>query len=91
MAEHRFLLLYGAQVEIMGLSRGIRGMRRNGCWTGAGQGGRKTGRDNSATAEIVVRSNVVRPESHPFYEKIGYERKKTQHVYARSAGEGASA
>ena len=40
---------------------------------------------------IVVRSNVVRPESHPFYEKIGYERKKTQHVYARSLGKHAGA
>jgi len=40
---------------------------------------------------IVVRSNVVRPESHPFYEKIGYERKKTQHVYARSLGKHACA
>ena len=37
-------------------------------------------------SQIVVRSNVVRPESHPFYEEIGYKRKKTQHVYARSLG-----
>ena len=84
MAEHRALLLYGPQVEIMGLSVGA-DARRMGvgralvkaveAW--AGQFG-----DN----KIVVRSNVVRPESHPFYEKIGYERKKTQHVYARSLG-----
>jgi GNAT superfamily N-acetyltransferase len=32
---------------------------------------------------IVVRSNVTRPESHPFYERLGYGRVKTQHVYAR--------
>lgn len=32
---------------------------------------------------VVVRSNVVRPESHPFYEGIGYERKKTSHTYRK--------
>jgi len=33
--------------------------------------------------EIVVRSAVFRQESHPFYEHIGYERSKSQHVYHR--------
>ncbi|HEY7789950.1 MAG TPA: GNAT family N-acetyltransferase [Vicinamibacterales bacterium] len=32
---------------------------------------------------VVVRSNVVRLESHPFYERIGYKRIKTQHVYRK--------
>ncbi len=32
---------------------------------------------------MVVRSNVARPESHPFYEGIGYERVKTQHTYSK--------
>jgi GNAT superfamily N-acetyltransferase len=32
---------------------------------------------------VVVRSNVVRLESHPFYEKLGYERAKTQYAYTR--------
>lgn len=32
---------------------------------------------------LVVRSNVVRPESHPFYERLGFRRTKTTHVYAR--------
>jgi len=32
---------------------------------------------------ITVRSNVVRPESHPFYEQLGYLRAKTQHSYKR--------
>jgi predicted N-acetyltransferase YhbS len=35
--------------------------------------------------EVVVRSNVVRPDSHPFYERIGYARVKTQHVYLKAA------
>ena len=33
--------------------------------------------------EIAVRSNVVRAESHPFYEGRGYARVKTQHVYVK--------
>jgi GNAT superfamily N-acetyltransferase len=34
-------------------------------------------------AEVSVRSNVVREESHPFYERLGYARAKTQHVYRK--------
>ena len=33
--------------------------------------------------EVFVRSNIVREQSHPFYESSGYERTKTQHVYRR--------
>jgi GNAT superfamily N-acetyltransferase len=33
--------------------------------------------------QISLRSNVVRPESHSFYERIGYERFKTQHAYRK--------
>lgn len=33
--------------------------------------------------EITVRSNIVRPASHPFYEGLGYTRVKTQHVYRK--------
>lgn len=36
--------------------------------------------------EIAVRSNVVRAESHPFYERAGYIRVKTQHVYRKVLG-----
>jgi GNAT superfamily N-acetyltransferase len=32
---------------------------------------------------INVRSNIIRPESHPFYERAGYIRVKTQHVYRK--------
>jgi GNAT superfamily N-acetyltransferase len=32
---------------------------------------------------MIVRSNVVRPESHAFYPSLGYARTKTQHVYAK--------
>jgi GNAT superfamily N-acetyltransferase len=34
--------------------------------------------------EVILRSNVARPESHPFYESIGYARMKTQHVYTKT-------
>lgn len=41
--------------------------------------------------QIVVRSNVVRTESHPFYERLGYVRTKTQHAYRKQlAARGAS-
>ena len=32
---------------------------------------------------MTVRSNVVRAESHPFYEALGYVRIKTQHTYRK--------
>ena len=37
--------------------------------------------------EISVRSNVLRESSHPFYEKHGYRRVKTQHAYRKALGE----
>ncbi len=36
--------------------------------------------------QVSLRSNVVRPESHAFYEKIGYARFKTQHAYRKFIG-----
>lgn len=32
---------------------------------------------------MAVRSNVARAESHPFYERLGYVRAKTQHAYRK--------
>jgi len=37
--------------------------------------------------EVSVRSNVLRESSHPFYEKHGYRRVKTQHAYRKAVGE----
>jgi ribosomal protein S18 acetylase RimI-like enzyme len=34
--------------------------------------------------QMSVRSNVVRAESHPFYERLGYTRVKTQHSYRKN-------
>jgi ribosomal protein S18 acetylase RimI-like enzyme len=33
--------------------------------------------------QVSVRSNVVRLESHPFYEGLGFTRVKTQHSYRK--------
>jgi len=33
---------------------------------------------------LVVRSNVTRESAHPFYESLGYSRRKTQHVYRKA-------
>ena len=35
-------------------------------------------------AEVVVRSNVTRELSHPFYLHLGYAATKTQHVYRKT-------
>lgn len=32
---------------------------------------------------VTVRSNVIREMSHPFYENVGYVRRKTQHGYIK--------
>ena len=37
--------------------------------------------------QICVRSNVVRAESHQFYERLGYARVKTQHAYRKRIDE----
>jgi GNAT superfamily N-acetyltransferase len=40
---------------------------------------------------LSVRSNVARAESHPFYERLGYARAKTQHVYRKQMRSSATA
>lgn len=35
-------------------------------------------------AELTVRSNITRQESHSFYHRLGYDRVKTQHAYRKS-------
>jgi hypothetical protein len=32
---------------------------------------------------VSLRSNIVRDEAHTFYERLGYERVKTQHAYRK--------
>ncbi|WP_018608112.1 GNAT family N-acetyltransferase [Uliginosibacterium gangwonense] len=35
-------------------------------------------------SSVRVRSNVVRTESHPFYQGVGFQHQKTQHVYVKA-------
>lgn len=80
--ERRLSLEGGDQAEIVGLVVDARA-RRTGLGAAltcaAEDWARELGYDR-----LVVRSNATRVESHPFYEKNGYVRRKTQHVYSKS-------
>lgn len=78
-AEHRLNLESGESVEIIGLvvdeaahRRGIGQHLVAAVLAWAGMRGQ---------TRVVVRSNVARTQSHPFYERLGFVRHKTQHVY----------
>ena len=80
-AAEQQILETGRHCEILGLV------------VAAGQRGQGTGRllieaieqwaSGEGFKQICVRSNVIRPDSHPFYERMGFTRVKTQHVYRR--------
>ena len=83
-AQEQEILDSGRRCEILGLvvSPEVRG--------------RGVGRQLVATVEewaaqrgivqLAVRSNIVRTESHPFYERLGFVRLKTQHAYRKQLG-----
>ena len=80
-AESRLLLESGRRGEITGLV--VEAATRR-----SGVGARllaavESWAENRGHASIVVRSNVSRTESHPFYVAHGYSQTKTQHVYAK--------
>ena len=78
-AAEQELLESGPRCEILGLVVG-QAARRGGV-------GRALVRAVQSWAaarglpEVTVRSNIARAESHPFYERLGFTRVKTQHVY----------
>lgn len=79
--ERRLLLEAGERVEIVGLVVDERARRRGiaaALVRAAEDWARETG-----VGELMVRSNVAREQSHPFYEGVGYARSKTQHVYRK--------
>ena len=80
-AEQRFSMESGAKAELVGLVVGA-GRRRNGIGRSLVRAAEEWAADRGLNS-IVVRSNVVRPESHDFYRRIGYARAKTQHVYVK--------
>ncbi|WP_425250837.1 GNAT family N-acetyltransferase [Geothrix campi] len=81
-AERRITLESGTRFEIVGLV--VDGtVRRSGIGKALVQAAEQWVLDQSGTG-LGVRSNVLRPESHGFYESLGYLRKKSQHVYNKS-------
>jgi GNAT superfamily N-acetyltransferase len=80
-AEHRFSMETGEKAELVGLVVGA-GARRGGVGRLLVQAAEEWAAGRGLSS-IVVRSNVVRPESHSFYKRIGYSQSKTQHVYAK--------
>jgi GNAT superfamily N-acetyltransferase len=80
-AEHRFSLETGDKAELVGLIVGA-AARRSGVGRLLVQAAEDWAIDRGLLS-IVVRSNVIRPESHSFYRQTGYTQSKTQHVYAK--------
>lgn len=80
--EERRLLVAASQIEVMGLVVDHEARR-----LGVGQALigalERWANEARGMGYVVVRSNVVRAESHPFYERLGYRRKKSQHVYLK--------
>lgn len=82
--------IHGAEYELLEVGRHAEIW---GLVVADGQRGKGVGRQlidaveqwarNRGLDEISVRSNVIRPESHPFYERLGFNRYKTQHVYRK--------
>ena len=79
-AEHE-LLEVGNHCEIWGLVV-AGGQRGKGVGRRLIEAVEEWARDRGLD-EVTVRSNVIRPESHPFYERLGFTRYKTQHAYRK--------
>jgi GNAT superfamily N-acetyltransferase len=80
-SERRRILEAGERIEIIGLvvDARCRGMGLGRVLvTEAEYWARQLGFD-----AVSVRSNVLRDSSHPFYERMGYARRKTQHFYVK--------
>lgn len=80
-AEKRLLLESGERAEIVGLIV-TTSARRSGTGLALAKAAEAWAVEQGMSS-ISVRSNVARVESHPFYERLGYVRTKTQHAYAK--------
>lgn len=80
-AERRLSLEIGERVEITGLV--VDGAARRGGVGRALVGAVEAWARAQCVDVVVVRSNVQRQASHPFYVGMGYVRQKSQHVYGR--------
>jgi N-acetylglutamate synthase-like GNAT family acetyltransferase len=83
-AEKRLLLESGERAEIVGLIV-TSSARRSGTGLALVNAAEKWAVEQGMPS-ISVRSNVARVESHPFYERLGYVRTKTQHAYVKQLG-----
>ena len=79
--ENRLMLELGERVEIVGLAVD-EGARRRGIGQALVHAAEDWARE-IGVAEVMVRSNIARAQSHPFYEGAGFTRTKTQHVYRK--------
>lgn len=75
------ILEYGTRAEIWGLVVDA-GYRQAGAGRRLVAAAEEWARSRGL-GQIAVRSNVLRAESHPFYQRLGYERAKTQHAYRK--------
>ena len=80
--ELRTTLETGRKAEIIGLVVDAQA-RRSGTGRALVDVAERWVRQHGLDA-ITVRSNTVRLESHPFYEGIGFVRRKSQHVYFKT-------
>jgi GNAT superfamily N-acetyltransferase len=81
-AERRVLVEAGERVELVTLVVDARARR-----SGIGQALVQTVEQWTLAQgldTLVVRSNVQRVESHPFYQRLGFKQTKTQHSYAKT-------
>lgn len=78
-AERRLSLGSGDGIELVGLVVDA-AARRTGVGRSLVDAVERWAAGQGASA-VLLRSNVARVESHPFYERIGYMRRKTQHAY----------
>lgn len=79
--EQRLLLCSGEWVEIVALAVD-EAQRRHGAGRALVMAGELWAHKRGVDY-VFLRSNVLRAESHPFYEHLGYDRTKTQYAYAR--------
>lgn len=79
VVERRITLEFGERAEVTGLVVSAQA-RRSGIGRGLINGAENWAR-RRRLGSIFVRSDVNRGPSHPFYESLGFHRRKTQHVY----------